>query len=110
MKSLFNRKPIVILNGITLNLTVRAYTRAPGRGIGRRQPASDEELNNMIREVDGDGDGCISLPEFIELNMKGVDSDEILENLKDAFAVFDMDGNGSITAEKLNTVMRDLGE
>ena len=36
--------------------------------------------------------------------------DEILENLKDAFAVFDMDGNGSITAEKLNTVMRSLGE
>ncbi|KAL5053761.1 hypothetical protein RYX36_034443, partial [Vicia faba] len=34
------------------------------------QPASDEELNNMIREVDGDGDGCISLPEFIELNTK----------------------------------------
>ncbi|KAL5070923.1 hypothetical protein RYX36_021810 [Vicia faba] len=34
------------------------------------QPTSDEELNNMIREVDGDGDGCISLLEFIELNMK----------------------------------------
>ncbi|CAK8579631.1 unnamed protein product [Lathyrus sativus] len=74
------------------------------------QPSTDEELNNMIREVDGDGDGCISLQEFIELNTKGVDSDEILENLKDAFAVFDMDGNGSITAEELNTVMRSLGE
>ncbi|KAL5052728.1 hypothetical protein RYX36_033410, partial [Vicia faba] len=34
------------------------------------KPASDDELNNMIREVDGDGDGCISLPEFIELNTK----------------------------------------
>jgi calcium-binding protein CML len=74
------------------------------------QPTSEQELNNMIREVDGDGDGCISLQEFIELNTKGVDSDEILENLKDAFAVFDMDGNGSITAEELNTVMRSLGE
>ncbi|XP_004503360.1 probable calcium-binding protein CML25 [Cicer arietinum] len=74
------------------------------------QPATEQELDNMIREVDGDGDGCISLQEFIELNTKGVDSDEILENLKDAFAVFDMDGNGSITAEELNTVMRSLGE
>ncbi|CAI8598517.1 unnamed protein product [Vicia faba] len=109
MKSLFNRKPIVILNGITLNLTISASELGSIMG-SLGQPTSDEELNNMIREVDGDGDGCISLPEFIELNMKGVDSDEILENLKDAFAVFDMDGNGSITAEKLNTVMRDLGE
>ncbi|KAG5041747.1 hypothetical protein AAZX31_05G223500 [Glycine max] len=74
------------------------------------QPATELELDNMIREVDGDGDGCISLPEFIELNTKGVDSDEVLENLKDAFAVFDIDGNGSITAEELNTVMRSLGE
>ncbi|MCI53328.1 putative calcium-binding protein CML25-like, partial [Trifolium medium] len=74
------------------------------------QPSTEQELNSMIREVDADGDGCISLQEFIELNTKGVDSDEILENLKDAFAVFDMDGNGSITAEELNTVMRSLGE
>ncbi|KAK7320075.1 hypothetical protein RJT34_04806 [Clitoria ternatea] len=69
-----------------------------------------QELDTMIREVDGDGDGCISLQEFIELNTKGVDSDEVLENLKDAFAVFDIDGNGSITADELNTVMRSLGE
>ncbi|TKY60977.1 calcium-binding protein CML25 [Spatholobus suberectus] len=74
------------------------------------QPATEQELENMIREVDGDGDGCISLQEFIELNTKGVDSDEVLENLKDAFSVFDIDGNGSITAEELNTVMRSLGE
>ncbi|KAL2342432.1 hypothetical protein Fmac_003717 [Flemingia macrophylla] len=72
--------------------------------------ATEQELKNMIREVDGDGDDCISLPEFIELNTKGIDSDDILENLKDAFAVFDMDGNGSISAEELNTVMRSLGE
>lgn len=74
------------------------------------QHATEQELDNMIREVDGDGDGCINLQEFIELNTKGVDSDEVLENLKDAFSVFDIDGNGAITAEELNTVMRSLGE
>ncbi|KAL1365874.1 hypothetical protein HN51_013827 [Arachis hypogaea] len=74
------------------------------------QKATEQELINMLREVDGDGDGYISLQEFIELNTKGVDSDEVLENLKEAFSVFDIDGNGSITAEELNTVMRSLGE
>ncbi|OIV89262.1 hypothetical protein TanjilG_24116 [Lupinus angustifolius] len=74
------------------------------------QPSTEEELENMIREVDADGDGYISLEEFIELNTKGVDSDEVLENLKDAFSVFDVDGNGSITAEELHMVMAGLGE
>lgn len=74
------------------------------------QPATQEELQNMIKEVDADGDGYIDLDEFIELNTKGVDSDEVLENLKDAFSVYDIDGNGSITAEELHEVLKSLGD
>ncbi|XP_058728459.1 probable calcium-binding protein CML25 [Vicia villosa] len=74
------------------------------------QPATEEELNNMIREVDADGDGHINLEEFIELNTKDIDSNEILENLKDAFSVFDVDKNGSISAEELHNVMVSLGD
>lgn len=74
------------------------------------QPATEEELNNMIHEVDADGDGHISLEEFIELNTKDIDSNEILENLKDAFSVFDVDKNGSISAEELHNVMVSLGD
>ncbi|XP_022963580.1 probable calcium-binding protein CML25 [Cucurbita moschata] len=74
------------------------------------QPATEEELQNMIKEVDADGDGYIDLHEFIELNTKGVDSDEVLKNLKDAFSVYDLDGNGSITAEELHEVLKSLGD
>ncbi|KAH0692216.1 hypothetical protein KY285_019313 [Solanum tuberosum] len=73
-------------------------------------PATEEELVNMIREVDSDGDGFIDLQEFIELNTKDIDSNEVLESLKDAFSVFDMDKNGSISAEELLTILRSLGE
>lgn len=73
-------------------------------------PSTEEELENMIREVDGDGDGFIDLNEFIELNTKGIDSTELLENLKDAFSVFDVDKNGSITADELQNVLGSLGE
>ncbi|XP_059649700.1 probable calcium-binding protein CML25 [Cornus florida] len=69
-----------------------------------------EELDMMIREVDADGDGFIDLNEFIELNTKDIDSDEVLENLKEAFSVFDMDKNGSISAEELLNVMKSIGE
>ncbi|KAL8120701.1 hypothetical protein AgCh_017762 [Apium graveolens] len=72
--------------------------------------ASDEELEGMIKEVDADGDGFIDLKEFIELNTADIDSDEVMENLKEAFSVFDIDKNGSITAEELQNVLGSLGE
>ena len=46
----------------------------------------------------------------MELNTKGVDSDEAMENLKDAFSVYGMDGNGVISADELQKVMRCLGD
>ncbi|KAD2393608.1 hypothetical protein R6Q59_012103 [Mikania micrantha] len=69
-----------------------------------------EELQNMIMQVDADGDGFIDLNEFIELNTKGIDSIELLENLKDAFSIFDVDKNGSITVDELQKVLGSLGE
>ncbi|KAF9677460.1 hypothetical protein SADUNF_Sadunf08G0110000 [Salix dunnii] len=72
--------------------------------------ASEEELQNMITELDADGDGFIDLQEFVALNTQGVDTDEVMENLKDAFSVYDIDGNGSISAEELHKVMASLGE
>ncbi|OIS96817.1 PREDICTED: probable calcium-binding protein CML25 [Nicotiana attenuata] len=71
---------------------------------------TEEESVNMIKEVDADGDGFIDLQEFIELNTKNIDSNEILENLKEAFSVFDVDKNGSISADELQNVMKRLGE
>ncbi|KAL8034925.1 hypothetical protein ABFS82_12G060400 [Erythranthe guttata] len=73
-------------------------------------PATEEELQTMIREVDADGDGFIDLKEFVELNTKDIDYDEVLENLKDAFEVFDIDKNGAISAEELQDVLQSLGE
>lgn len=73
-------------------------------------PVTEEEVRIMIREVDADGDGFIDLQEFIELNTSNVDHEEVLENLKHAFAVFDIDKNGTISAEELLNVLRSLGE
>ncbi|KAK4430325.1 putative calcium-binding protein CML25 [Sesamum alatum] len=72
--------------------------------------ATEEELQTMIQGVDSDGDGFIDLNEFIELNTKDVDYDEVLQNLRDAFQVFDIDKNGSISAEELQDVLQNLGE
>ncbi|KAI3817303.1 hypothetical protein L1987_11092 [Smallanthus sonchifolius] len=71
---------------------------------------TEEELKIMMTEADSDGDGFIDLKEFIELNTNGIDSVELLENLKDAFSVFDVDKNGAITADELQNVLGSLGE
>lgn len=72
--------------------------------------ATEEELQKMMKEIDSDGDGFVDFDEFVELNTKGVDSAEVMANLKDAFSVYDIDGNGSITAEELYQVLRSLGD
>uniref|UniRef100_A0A0D6QY05 EF-hand domain-containing protein n=1 Tax=Araucaria cunninghamii TaxID=56994 RepID=A0A0D6QY05_ARACU len=71
---------------------------------------SEEELRLMMAEADSDGDGYVDFSEFVALNTNGVGSVESLEDLKDAFKIFDMDGNGFISADELHNVLRRLGE
>ncbi|KAI8871777.1 EF-hand [Ramicandelaber brevisporus] len=79
---------------------------------------SHEELMNIFRAVDTDGDGFIGLNEFYSvLAGKGLfdadtqsfkDADNV-EALKKTFEVFDKDGNGLITAEELTGVLISMG-
>ena len=58
------------------------------------------EVDRIMKEVDSDKNGFIEYSEFLKGSL---DSSKILsaENLKIAFAMFDKDGNGTISAEEL---------
>ena len=74
------------------------------------QNPTEAELQDMVNEVDADGNGTIDFPEFLTMmarKMKDTDSEE---ELKEAFKVFDKDGNGFISASELRHVMTNLGE
>merc|ERR1712167_440585 len=69
------------------------------------QNPTEAELQDMINEVDADGNGTIDFPDFLSLmarKMKDVDTEE---ELVEAFKVFDKDGNGFISAAELRHVM-----
>lgn len=74
------------------------------------QNPTEAELQDMVNEVDADGNGTIDFPEFLTMmarKMKDTDSEE---EIKEAFKVFDKDGNGQISAAELRHVMTNLGE
>ena len=63
------------------------------------------EFQDMINEVDTDGNGTIDFPKFhnlMERKMKDTNSEE---ELKEALCVFDKDQNGFISVVELRHVM-----
>ncbi|KAK8519556.1 hypothetical protein V6N13_133455 [Hibiscus sabdariffa] len=70
----------------------------------------DSELTHMIERIDANNDMCIDVDEFSELYrsiMENKDGEE--EDMKEAFNVFDRNGDGYITEDELRSVLDLLG-
>jgi calmodulin len=74
------------------------------------QTPTETELQDMINEVDIDGNGNIDFKEFLGLMARKMRDTDTDEELIEAFKVFDRDCNGQITAQELKHVMTNLGE
>ena len=74
------------------------------------QNPSEEELKQLIREVDLNGDGTIDFKEFLCLMVKKMDDSDIDQELQDAFKFFDGDKDGYITSRELRNAMNNLGD
>lgn len=91
------------------------------------QNPSEEELQEMVQEVDADGNGSIEFGEFLNLMARKVKVEcplawfllcswrklklfglsqetNVEEELKEAFKVFDKDQNGFISATEVSSV------
>ncbi|ESW22424.1 hypothetical protein PHAVU_005G152900 [Phaseolus vulgaris] len=69
----------------------------------------DKELTLMIERIDVNGDGCVDIDEFGELYQHIMDDRDEDEDMREAFNVFDQNGDGFITVEELRTVLSSLG-
>ncbi|PVD26474.1 hypothetical protein C0Q70_14151 [Pomacea canaliculata] len=73
------------------------------------QDPTDTELKDMINDVDTDGSGTIEFNEFLLMMSQKCEKTE-LEEIADAFKIFDKNGDGFINSDELRQVMESLGE
>mmetsp|Transcript_118251 Transcript_118251/g.295062 ORF Transcript_118251/g.295062 Transcript_118251/m.295062 type:complete len:166 (-) Transcript_118251:70-567(-) len=78
------------------------------RSLGKR-PTPDE-LKAMIAEVDENGSGRIEFAEFLKILAIKLQEVDSVEEMREAFMVFDRDKSGSVSAGELKHVMNNLGE
>jgi len=74
------------------------------------QNPTEAELIEMINTVDDNGDHEIDFEEFLILMKSRIGERDPEKELKDAFAVFDTDKNGSIDRKELKRLMKKLGQ
>merc|ERR1711971_451023 len=74
------------------------------------QSPTDEELQEMIEEVDLNGNGTIEFSEFLSKMAGKMAFSPSEKEIYDAFRVFDKDGNGFISPAELRYVMTKMGQ
>merc|ERR1712038_105218 len=71
---------------------------------------SDAEVQDLMNEVDGGSVGCFKFPNFLSMMLRKIDEISAEDEIREAFTVFDSDGNGFINRQELGYVMENLGE
>ena len=71
---------------------------------------TDVERGDMIHNADLDGNGTLDFSEFLFMMERRMNSVDNEAEIKSIFKVYDMDGNGFISADKLKHMMTQVGE
>ena len=100
MFSLFDKERDGTISTRDLGTVMRALGQTP----------LEFELQDMVKEVVPDCNGTIHFSEFLTILTRIMKDANPEEEMRDAFRVFDKDGNGFISAAELKIVMTKLGE
>ncbi|XP_039686199.1 probable calcium-binding protein CML27 [Medicago truncatula] len=76
---------------------------------------TSDEVKSMMKHIDQNGDGYIYLKEFADFHGNDAAAgagkeEEIQEEIRDAFDLYDLDKDGLISVNELHIVLNKLGE
>ncbi|KAK1411373.1 hypothetical protein QVD17_37921 [Tagetes erecta] len=91
-------------DGCITTKDLKAVMKSLGRNL------TEDELQDMIREVDVDGNGAIDFLEFLDLMDRRIKDTKYEEKLKEAFRIFDKNHDEFICATELRLIMTNLHE
>lgn len=74
------------------------------------ESAGGREVASMMDELDTDRDGYVDLGEFAAFHGRGRGERELDAELRDAFDVYDINGDGRISVAELSKVLSRIGE
>lgn len=74
------------------------------------QNPKDSELQDIINEVDVDSNGVIDFKEFLYLMANKVKDMNTVEEIKEAYRVFDKNENNCISIEEIRYVLSNIDE
>uniref|UniRef100_A0ACD5VCA7 Uncharacterized protein n=1 Tax=Avena sativa TaxID=4498 RepID=A0ACD5VCA7_AVESA len=74
------------------------------------ESAGGREVGAMMEELDADRDGFVDLGEFEAFHARGQGERDLDAELRDAFDVYDIDGDGRISVAELSKVLGRIGE
>ena len=74
------------------------------------QIPTEDEINRMIAEVDGDMNGTIEFAEFLDMMKSKMSRKENEEEIQEAFNAFDVNKNGIINAKSLQKAFKSMNE
>ena len=75
-----------------------------------KQNPTEHELEEMIAEVDQDGNGEIDFNEFLMMMAKRTKDNDMLDKALEAFRVFDRQNKGFLSLQELKHLLQNLGE
>lgn len=71
---------------------------------------TDNDLQTMINDADTNGNGVVELDEFIQMMKNQTKSMSSDDAIRQAFRVFDKNGDNYINRDEIRTAMNNLGE
>ncbi|CAI8612148.1 unnamed protein product [Vicia faba] len=101
----------------------RVFNRFDENGDGKISPAelrqcveeiggeklSTEDAEAAMANLDSDGDGLLGFDDFLKF-VDGVKEEDKVNDLKEAFKLYDVDGSGCITPRSLEKMLSKLGD